>query len=252
MSKRAPQGSEPLAPHNTSKAKASLSTPKADIDIYYTSSVLDFTPHLSEYLAVLDNSELTIAERFKFAEARKRYIISHGILRQLLAERVNESAANLRIDKAEFGKPFLPDHPEISFNMSHSGDILAIAISSLCRLGIDVEYYKTRNTWEGLVKKCFAPEEADYWHSLDNAERSHVFYQFWVKKEAFVKAVGKGITLGLNQCVVNPDDLSSFLRVPKLSGSENKWQIYAMDLPDKEFGAVVCDRQNLIPRLIKL
>jgi len=136
--------------------------------------------------------------------------------------------------------------------MSHSGDILAIAISSKCQLGIDVECYKPRDTWEGLVKKCFAPEEADYWYRLDSSERSRAFYQFWVKKEAFVKAVGKGITLGLNQCVVNPDDPSSFLRIPKLSGSENKWQIYTMDLPDKEFGAVVCDRQNLIPRLIKL
>ena len=225
---------------------------KTGIDIYYASSVLSFSPGLSAYLAVLDKAELATAERFKFAEIRDRYIISHGILRQLLAERVNKSPADLRIDKAEFGKPFLPDTPELSFNMSHSGDILAIAISSKCQLGIDVECYKPRDTWEGLVKKCFASEEADFWYRLDNSERSRAFYQFWVKKEAFVKAVGKGITLGLNQCVVNPDDLNSFLRVPKLSGSENKWQIYTMDLPDREFGAVVCDRQNLRPRLIKL
>ena len=174
------------------------------------------------------------------------------ILRQLLAKRVNESAANLRIDKAEFGKPFLPDHPEVSFNMSHSGNILAIAISTQCQLGIDVECYKARNTWEGLVKKCFAPEEADYWHSLDNAERSHVFYQFWVKKEAFVKAVGKGITLGLNQCVVNPDNSSSFLRVPELGGLANQWQIYSLDLAENEFSAVVCDKQNAVLHLLEL
>ncbi|NOQ13181.1 MAG: 4'-phosphopantetheinyl transferase superfamily protein [Methyloprofundus sp.] len=245
MSNSTPQLSEPLAPHNTREAKA-------DIDIYYTSSVLGFASQLSDYLAVLDDSELTTAERFKSTEARKRYIICHGILRQLLAERVNESAANLRIDKAEFGKPFLPDHPEISFNMSHSGDILAIAISSLCQLGIDVEYYKTRNTWEGLVKKCFAPEEAEYWYSLNNTERKHAFYQFWVKKEAFVKAVGKGITLGLNQCVVNPHHSSSFLRVPELGREANQWQIYSLDVAENEFAAVVCDKQNAVLRLLSL
>ena len=158
----------------------------------------------------------------------------------------------MRIDKAEFGKPFLPDHPELSFNMSHSGDILAIAISSKCQLGIDIECYKARDTWEGLVKKCFASEEADYWYRLANTERSHAFYQFWVKKEAFVKAVGKGITLGLNQCVVNPDDLSSFLRVPETAGLADKWQIYPLGLSANEFGAVVSDLKNVIPRLIKL
>ena len=223
-----------------------------DIDVYYTSAVLSFTPRLADYLALLDHKELTIAERFKFAEVRERYIISHGVLRQLLAKRVNESAASLQIDKAEFGKPFLPDHPGVSFNMSHSGDILAIAISSQCQLGIDVECYKTRDTWEGLVKKCFAPEEADYWYSLDNTERSHAFYQFWVKKEAFVKAVGKGITLGLNQCVVNPSHSNSFLRVPELGGRADQWQIYSLDLAENEFSAVVCDKLNAALRLTRL
>ena len=229
-----------------------MHTPKTHIDIYYASSVLSFSPGLSGYLAVLDKDELATAKRFKFPEIRERYIISHGILRQLLAERVNESPADLRIDKAEFGKPFLPDHPELSFNMSHSGDILAIAISSQCQLGIDIECYKARDTWEGLVKKCFASEETVFWYSLDNTERSRAFYQFWVKKEAFVKAVGKGITLGLNQCVVNPDDLSSFLRVPEPAGLADKWQIYPLGLSENEFGAVVSDLKNVIPRLIKL
>lgn len=229
-----------------------MNAAKMVIDIYYASSVLSFTPRLSSYLAVLDKHELAIAERFKFAELRDRYIINHGILRQLLAEHVNESAPDLRIDKTEFGKPFLPDYPELSFNMSHSGNILAVAISSQCQLGVDIECYKARNIWEGLVKKCFAPEEADFWYSLDKSERSRAFYQFWVKKEAFVKAVGKGITLGLNQCVVNPSDLSSFLRIPDLGGLADQWQIYSLGLSENEFGAIVCDKKNARLQLLEL
>ena len=227
-------------------------TIKTDIDIYYASSVLDFSPHLSEYLALLDKNEIANTERFKFPELRQRYIINHGILRQLLAKYVNKSAADLRIEKSEFGKPFLPDSPAVSFNMSHSGDILAVAISSRCQLGIDVERYKTRHNWEGLVKKCFAPEEAAYWYRLDETERNRAFYQFWVKKEALVKAVGKGITLGLELCVVNPDDTASFLRVPELGGLADQWQIYDLELPENQFGAVVCDRKNSLRRLIEL
>ena len=225
---------------------------KSDIQVYYTASVLNFTPRLSDYQATLDKDELAIAERFKFAELKTRYIISHGILRQLLAKQVNKSAAEIRIAKTEFGKPFLPDYPKLSFNMSHSGDILAVAISSKCQLGIDVERYKTRHNWEGLVKKCFAPEEAAYWYNLDKAERNRAFYQFWVKKEALVKAVGKGITLGLELCVVNPDNTASFLRVPKLGGLADQWQIYTLDIPENEFGAVVCDKQNALLQLITI
>ncbi|OQK17073.1 hypothetical protein AU255_04015 [Methyloprofundus sedimenti] len=224
----------------------------SNIDIYYASSVSSFAPGLADYQASLDKDELATAERFKFAELRERYIICHGILRQLLAERVTEAAADLRIEKTEFGKPFLPGTPDLSFNMSHSGDILAVAISWQCQLGVDVECYKPRNAWEGLVKKCFAPEEADFWYSLDKAERSHAFYQFWVKKEAFVKAVGKGITLGLDQCVVNPEDFTSFLRVPELACLADKWRIYTLNLSENEFGAVVCDSENIRLRMIEL
>lgn len=219
---------------------------KPEIKVYYTASVLSYTFRLSGYQAVLDKDELATAERFSLPEFKTRYIVSHGILRQLLAEFLHQSAANIRIARTDFGKPFLPDYPELSFNMSHSGDIMAIAISSQCQLGIDVECYKTRNTWEGLVKKCFAPEESAYWYSLDTADRSRAFYQFWVKKEAFVKAVGKGITLGLNKCVINPDKLSSFLRVPESGGLAKRWQIYVLDLAENEFGAVVCDRKDAV------
>ncbi|TXL00219.1 4-phosphopantetheinyl transferase [Methylococcaceae bacterium HT1] len=226
-----------------------MRTPKLDIDIYYASSVSGFTGNLSDYLKTLDENELAITARFKHTELRERYIICHGILRQSLAEHVNQSPADLRIEKTEFGKPFLPDHPELSFNMSHSGNVLAIAVTSQCQLGIDVECYKERNTWEGLVKKCFATEESDFWYSLDQAERSRVFYQFWVKKEAFVKAVGKGISLGLNQCVINPDDLNTFLRVPDLAGKADNWQIYSLNLAENQFGAVVCDKKNTALRI---
>ena len=217
---------------------------KATIEVYYTPSVLDFEPQQARYRALLDKDELAIAARFKFEGLRQRYILSHGLLREQLAAAVHDSAANLRIDKTEFGKPFLADYPTLSFNMSHSGNYLAIAISTACQLGIDVECYKARDTWDGLGKRCFAAEEIAFWSSLDRAECGAAFYQFWVKKEAFVKAVGKGITLGLNQCVINPDTLNTFLSVPECCGRADQWQIDDLVLSEGIFGAVVCDTQK--------
>lgn len=217
----------------------------AEIAIYYSSSVLGLASKLADYQDLLDKDERLVVERFKSAQLRQRYMVSHGILRQLLAQRVGVSAISLRIKKTQFGKPFLPDYPDLSFNMSHSGNTLAIAISNFrCQLGVDVECYKPRRRYKELVKKCFAPEEAAFWYSQNERQRTRVFYQFWVKKEAFVKAVGRGIALGLNQCVVNPNHLNSFLRVSELAGLVAQWQIYALHLSTWEFGAVVCNKKN--------
>jgi len=229
-----------------------MPSPKTNIDVYYAASVANFTSRLADYLAILDKAELATVKRLKHSKLKERYIISHGILRQLLAKRVNDSAADIRIEKTEFGKPFLSDYPELSFNISHSDDILALAFSAQCQLGIDVECHKDRDTWEGLVKKCLASEEADYWYRLEKADRSRAFYQFWVRKEAFVKAVGKGITLGLNQCVINPADFSAFLRIPESTGLPEQWQIFSMDLPANKFAAVVCDKPNSVLKFIEL
>jgi len=224
---------------------------KAQVDIYTTTSVSNFYHRHAHYLSLLDANELAVTERFKFAQVRDNYIVAHGLLRETLANYINESAVQLKFSKTEFGKPFLADYPELSFNLSHSDDSLALAIAQQCQLGIDIEYYKPRDTWAGLVKKCFSIEEADYWHGLDKSEQGLAFYQFWVRKEAFVKADGKGITLGLNQCVINPADLNGFLRVPEACGAAEKWRIDAFSLSEEVIGAVVCDKKNTVLRFIE-
>ena len=224
---------------------------KAQVDVYTTTSVSNFYHRHAHYLSLLDANELAVIDRFKFPQVRDNYIVAHGLLREILANYINESAVQLKFSKTEFGKPFLADYPELSFNMSHSGNSLAIAVAQQCQLGIDIEYYKPRDTWAGLVKKCFALEEADYWHSLDKAEQGRAFYQFWVRKEAFVKADGKGITLGLNQCVINPADLNGFLRVPETCGAADLWRIDALSLSEEVMAAVVCDKKNAMLRFIE-
>ncbi|MDF1581836.1 MAG: 4'-phosphopantetheinyl transferase superfamily protein [Methyloprofundus sp.] len=222
----------------------------SEIDVYTTTLVSSFYHRQAYYLSLLDVNELAIAKRFKLAQVRDSYIVAHGLLRETLARYVNVSAAQLRLTKTALGKPFLADYPELSFNMSHSGNSLAIAVAQQCQLGIDVEYYKARDTWAGMVRKCFAPEEAKYWHSLDQSEQGRAFYQFWVRKEAFVKADGKGITLGLNQCVINPSGLNRFLRVPEACGAAQLWRIDAFSLSVDVMAAVVCDQQEAVLRFL--
>ena len=115
---------------------------------------------------------------------------SEPFLRQVLARYIPEN--DLQIERGEFGKPYLRDFPQWQFNVSHSGEKLLIAVSNL-PVGIDVELIKSRKLFAGLVRKCFAPSEQNYWFDLPENEKLTVFYDFWTRKEAVVKGIGRGI-----------------------------------------------------------
>ncbi|MDC9729791.1 MAG: 4'-phosphopantetheinyl transferase superfamily protein [Methyloprofundus sp.] len=213
------------------------------LDVYYSLDVRQQQEKYAAYWQTLDQREQGIAQRFKQTKLTQRYVFAHGLLRETLAGYVAESAEKLVFSLSERGKPFLLDYPELSFNLSHTENAWALAVvQSECQLGIDIEYFKQRESWKGLVKKCFSPEESEYWHALNVEQQGCAFYQLWVRKEAFVKAVGQGITLGLNQCVLQPNTLDQFLRVPNKCGLAEDWRIYPLNLAEGLLAAVVCNK----------
>ena len=181
--------------------------------------------------------------KFKNALLHKRYVEVHGRLRNVLAQTLNQPPEKIRIKKAEHGKPYLADYPELAFNLSHSADRLMIAVGWNCQLGVDIEICKQRINLSGLVDKCFAEEEAAYWNKLPEDQKKPEFYRFWTRKEAFVKATGHGIALGLNHCVINPENPTEFLRVPDKCGQASAWHVLDIDLGEGIFCAVVADKE---------
>ena len=169
-----------------------------------------------EFWRILDPAEQQHALSIKDSEKHRRFVEIRARLRLLLGDAVNAAPNQLRLAKAEHGKPYLVDYPELGFNLSHSADKLAIAFAHYCDLGIDIEQYKQRQNMAGLVEKCFSDEEKHYWQQLPETEQMQAFYRFWTRKEAFVKATGRGITLGLKECAVNPPSQPNFFGYPKL------------------------------------
>lgn len=199
--------------------------------------------HYQAYWRVLDEAEQIQAGKFKNVLLHKRYVVIHGRLRNLLAQTLNQSPEKIRIKKAEHGKPYLADYPELVFNLSHSADRVMIAVGWNCRLGVDMEICKQRISLSGLVDKCFAEKEAAYWSQLPETQKNQAFYRFWTRKEAFVKATGHGIALGLNQCVINPENPTEFLRVPDNCGQASEWRVQDIVLGEGICGAVVTDKK---------
>lgn len=198
--------------------------------------------HYQRYRRVLDEAEQAHAGRIKNELLQKRYVNVHGRLRNILAHILNESPEKIRIKKAEHGKPYLADNPELAFNLSHSLNTMVIAVGWNCQLGIDIEVCKQRDNFSALVDKYFAEEEAAYWNQLPEAQKNREFYRFWTRKEAFVKAAGQGMALGLNRCVVNPENPTEFLRVPAECGQAKAWHVCDINLGVDVSSALVVDK----------
>ncbi|WP_394753029.1 4'-phosphopantetheinyl transferase family protein [Crenothrix sp.] len=192
------------------------------------------------YWKMLNANEQHYAQQLKNEQVHKRYVAVHGQLRKLLAQILQQAPAKTIISKTTHGKPYLADYPQLAFNISHSGSVFVIAIAWNCQLGIDVENYKMRPNLAGLVKKCFAPEETIYWHQLPDEQKTAEFYRFWTRKEAFVKATGFGIALGLQHCVINPEQPNAFLRIPNQCGNVTSWCVKDINLPYTETLNVYC------------
>lgn len=220
-----------------------------NIDFWHSHSLDNAT--YSDDWQLLDSHEKTRAENFLNPLLQQRYITVRGRLRTILAQYLNVSPESIRIEKAAHGKPYLVDYPELAFNLSHTNDVMVVAVAKNCQLGVDIEHCKPRASLAALVQKCFSDEEAAYWQQLPDAQQQQAFYQFWTRKEAFVKATGFGIALGLRECVLNPENPQQFLAIPASCGLATDWQCRDIVLEQGLCAALVADKSIATVRLYK-
>lgn len=119
--------------------------------------------------------------------SRTGMILLEEILKQaygiILAQEENP------IERTEYGKPFLVNHPDIYFNITHSKEYV-MCIAGKNPVGIDLQYIKKNNV-ERLAKRCLTQEEWEEFEKTEEKER--LFCRFWTKKESYLKYTGEGI-----------------------------------------------------------
>jgi len=183
---------------------------------------------LARCQAVLSPSELAREERLRNSLHRRRHRAAWGQLRWLLASCLGQSPERLRFGREPHGKPFLVGS-RLGFNLSHSGDCLLIAVAEGRPVGVDVERIRPLSRMAALAEHCLAPPELAWWRQLGEAERIRAFFKFWTGKEAFVKADGRGLSLGLKRCVLTPDPLR-LAAVPEDCGCPRDWWLLEVEL----------------------
>lgn len=150
------------------------------------------------YDSFLSEDEIDRADKLRFKEDRLRFKIARGNLRLLLSRYADKKPRQLWIMYGRYGKPYLNEESnpgKISFNLTHSKDMVLYAFSADRKLGIDVEYERPVSKADKIIERFFSEKEKAYYRSQDSESKSQKFFKLWCSREAYSKALGSGINL---------------------------------------------------------
>ena len=150
--------------------------------------------------ATLSADELARWSRFVYARDRNRYLRCHVALRNILAMYLRQSAADIKFDSDPEGKPRVYG-TALRFNLSHSADQAVVALTLDGDIGVDIEEFRNVADCAEVAREYFSSSEFGELQLLPAAEQSHSFLVCWTRKEALLKATGRGL-IGLDRAEV--------------------------------------------------
>jgi 4'-phosphopantetheinyl transferase len=192
-------------------------------------------------VAILSPDERDRMSRFLSPQDRRRYLTSHASLRRLLSGYVGCAPRDLGFEAGEFGKPALkiPSGSEaIRFSLSHSGDVGLVAVTRAGEIGADVE--RIRAIEPEVAESHFSRRELADLKSLDESRWLAGFYNCWTRKEAILKAEGRGFNLPLDGFDVSllPGDPAALLEVRPEAQMSHNWKLLHMQPATDMVGAI--------------
>ena len=212
----------------------------------------DWRPEIDSFLGLLSEDEVLRLERYKVNEKQDQFLLSRGLLRQLLAGYLQQKPARIQFTTNQAGKPFLVGRP-FQFNLSHTGNLACFAITLKDPIGVDIQEVYPISSRDTLIKKYFSEKEQKYLDSLSPASRQEGFFLIWTAKEAYLKAMGKGFTTSPRGISLLPNsDKGLNLTWPGMpaAGEFPTWFIKNLTLPEGYQGALaVCGPPKTIHEL---
>lgn len=199
---------------------------------------IDLTPTsdgIQQYRSLLSPDEVQRADRFHFEQDRWRFTVARTAIRQILGCYLNLPAAELRFCYGPKGKPELAGGLEqcgIKFNLSHSSDLALLAIASGLAVGVDIEWVKPEFATEEIAERFFSATEVQTLRALPNTQRAEAFFFCWTRKEAYLKALGDGLSVPLDSFAVAfaPGSSAALLHVKANPAEVERWSMYNVEV----------------------
>jgi 4'-phosphopantetheinyl transferase len=238
-------GTIPISHENfndLSKNTPGLKLFKIDLYSYY-----DLVPELITYLNV---EELQRAQNYHFEKDRNQFIICRSLLKLILAKHSHLPVTQINVEIDANNKPYLSSNKLVCFNVSHAKGYALIAVNDNHPIGVDIEYLNNNFDFSEIMPDIYSPLEIET--VLNATDKTHVFYTFWTRKEAIVKATGTGISDFLPQIpatdgehAVDSKLLDGFNHLKVLSFNLNKDYIASIALSNKNLNFDTLQMYNL-------
>ncbi|MBG0742076.1 4'-phosphopantetheinyl transferase superfamily protein [Cylindrospermopsis raciborskii LB2897] len=194
---------------------------------------------------ILSGDEIARAERFYFPEHQERFIVGRAFLRKILSRYLNVEAKAIEFEYEERGKPLLGfkfKYSGICFNLSHSQQLALCGVTHHIPIGVDIESIRHTSDIENLAKRFFSVREYEVIKSVPPEQQQQVFFRYWTCKEAYLKAIGKGLSeLSQVEIELTPNK-SARLRVLE------DWQLKELVPANNFAAAVVIASHNYLDR----
>lgn len=169
-----------------------------EIHIWCVDLITDADAH-SRVWSLLSQEEIRRACSFRFPHLTATYALAHGCLRILLGRYLQIEASELRFTRGEAGKPSLATAASgLEFNFSHARHVAAYAFTRNVSVGIDVEFVTQLPNIDAIARQFFTPAESAELARVPTSSRVDAFFECWVRKESYVKAIGQGLNIPLN------------------------------------------------------
>jgi 4'-phosphopantetheinyl transferase len=194
--------------------------------------------------ALLSEAERQRAGRFAFDRDRRRFIVARARLRQLLAARLGVAPESVELAYGTHGKPALARRStdsDLRFNVSHSEEVAVYAFAAGREVGIDVEVVHAITDADDIAARSFSRRENEAYLALDPRDKPLGFFNCWTRKEAFIKALGDGLSHPLDRFEVSltPGEPARIVHVESTPGERCGWTLHGFSPGPGLVGAVV-------------
>ena len=191
---------------------------------------------------VLNAEELERVGRFKHDLSRRHALAGRGVLRSLLGVYLGVPPRDVALRPGPNGKP---EANGISCNVAHSGDVVLIALARSGLLGVDVERINEATPVLEIADRFFAPAEVARINAEPTGETQRAaFFSLWTRKEAILKADGRGLTVELPSFAA--EDLTT---VPDAAGVERAFRVRSLPIEEGYAAALATDQLSAVPKL---
>lgn len=203
----------------------------------------DLSPEKSletSLFSILSTNEKKRAGRFRFKQDRTNFIAARAILRLLLGKYLRKNPEKIVFEYGEFGKPTVSGQNGLQFNISHSGGLGLFTFTRKNLIGVDVELIKTEIELKEIAERFFSQNEFKALSQMPVEEQPQAFFNCWTRKEAFIKAVGDGLSFPLDKFEVSmaPKDPAQLLATHWDPEERSKWSLFSLK-PQKGFAGAI-------------